>query len=147
MKTIIKGKNMKNTYEFVNEDKFSILRQWNRGLPDIIENIQDMIYHEEWTRIKTASEFESHDTYATLQDINYRLNIGEEYEGNTIEKVEGTKDGYIIYYTDKVLSIDENLEEKSQFQEELNNRKQKLKEWLEREIAERDKKKWWQFWR
>lgn len=145
MKTIVKGKNMKNTYSYINSD-FDIFRYWCRE-PDIIKYIQYQIYYEEWKHIETIQELVSYDTYVTLDNVDYRLNIGEEYDGNVIEKVEGTKDGDIIYYTSKVLNIDENLEEKQRLETKLENKKQELKEWLEREIAKRDKKKWWQFWR
>jgi signal peptidase I len=146
MKTIVKGKNMKNTYKLVNDDHFYSFRYWGRE-PDIIKDIHDMIYHEDWTRIETTQEFVSYDTYIILDDVSYRLNIGEEYDGDIIEKVEGTKEGDIVYYTEKILTVDENLEEKQRLEKELYDRKEYLKGLLERKIAERNKKKWWQFWR
>ena len=72
-----------------------------------------------FTNIKTIPKFVSYETYATLENLGYRLNIGEEYEGNVIENVEGTEGGDIVYYTDKILSVDENEEEKKGFKDRL----------------------------
>jgi len=143
MKTIIKGKNMKNTYKYDNDD---FLYTYHICCYDYgtIEYLQAKLRHESFTDIKTITEFVSYETYDILYDLGYRLNIGEEYEGNIIENVEGTKDGDIIYYTSKVLSIDENIEEKVRLRDELNKTIQMLEIELEKAIA---KKKWYQFWK
>ena len=134
MKTIIKGKNMKNNYKLDNDDHFYLVRNW-MGESDKITSLQNNLHHESFTKIKTVQEFVSYDTYATLQDVGYRLNIGEEYEGD------------IIYYTSKVLSVDENEEEKIKLRDILNNNIRNLEDELAEAIAKRDRKKWWQFWK
>ena len=99
MKTIVKGKNMKNNYERVNDDSFYLVRNFLTE-SDPIKDIQNRLHHESFTSIKTIPKFVSHDIYATLYDLDYRLNIGEEYEGDIIENIEGTKDGDIVYIED-----------------------------------------------
>ena len=148
MITIIKGKNIKNTYKYDNDDHFYFVRRWQSDIDsDIIKYFQEQLYHESFTNIKTITEFVSYETYASLDNLGYRLNIGEEYEGDIIEKVEGTEDGNIIYYTSKILSIDENIEEKEKLRDELNKMIQMLEIKLEEAIVEKDKKKWYQFWK
>jgi len=146
MKTIIKGKNMKNNYKLNNDDHFYLVRNW-MGESDEITRLQNDLHHESFTKIKTIPEFVSYETYAILDNLGYRLNIGEEYEGNIIENVEVTKDGDIIYYTSKVLNIDKNTEEKNRLMNILNGNIIKLEYALEEAILERDKKKWYQFWK
>jgi len=146
MKTIIKGKNMKNNYKLDNDDHFYLVRNW-MGESDKITSLQNNLHHESFTKIKTVQEFVSYDTYATLQDVGYRLNIGEEYEGDIIENIEGIESGDIIYYTSKVLSVDENEEEKIKLRDILNNNIRNLEDELAEAIAKRDRKKWWQFWK
>jgi len=146
MVTIVKGKNMKNTYKYDNDD---FLYAYHICCYDYgtIEYLQAKLRHESFTNIKTIPEFVSYETYAILDNLGYRLNIGEEYEGDIIENVEGTKDGNIIYYTSKILSIDENIEEKEKLRDELNKMIQMLEIKLEEAIVEKDKKKWYQFWK
>lgn len=130
----------------MNDDNFYLVRNW-MGESDDITRINNQLHHESFTHIETIPEFVSYETYSILYDIGYRLNIGEEYEEDVIEKVEGTKDGDIIYYTSKVLYIDENEEEKNSLSDILNGNKIKLESVLEKAILERNKKKWYQFWR
>jgi len=137
---------MKNNYKLDNDDHFYLVRNW-MGESDKITSLQNNLHHESFTKIKTVQEFVSYDTYATLQDVGYRLNIGEEYEGDIIENIEGIESGDIIYYTSKVLSVDENEEEKIKLRDILNNNIRNLEDELAEAIAKRDRKKWWQFWK
>jgi len=146
MQTIIKGKNIKNNYKLDNDDNFYMFRIW-MGESDKITRLQNNLHHESFTKIKTIQEFVSYDTYATLQDVGYRLNIGEEYERDIIENVEGTEGGDLVYYTSKILSVDENLEEKNRLLDILNGNISKIEFALKEAILERDKKKWYQFWK
>jgi len=137
---------MKNKYERDNNDHFYLVRNFLRE-SDPITDTQEKLHHLSFTNIKAIPEFISYETYATLQDVGYRLNIGEEYEGNVIENVEGTEDGDIVYYTDKIINVDENLEEKKEFSDRLNETIQYYDNELKKLIEEMDKKKWYQFWK
>jgi len=146
MQTIIKGKNMKNNYKLDNDDHFYLVRNW-MGESNKITRLQNNLHHESFTKIKTIQEFASYDTYADLQDVGYRLNIGEEYEGDIIENIEGIESGDIVYYTSKVLTVDENEEEKIKLRDILNDNMRNFENELAEAIAKKDRKKWWKFWK
>ena len=109
MEIIVKGKNIKLNYKFCIVDYWHLIRVSYdpyevRQIKRKIDMLRcgDIISNEEVT----------YETYFESNNIDYRLNIGEKFNGNMVELVEGTDDGNIIYYTDKVLKLDDNVEEK-----------------------------------
>ena len=114
-----------------------------------------------WGDIISNEEI-TYETYFELKDLDYRLNIGEKFNGNIVESVEGTDDGNIIYYTDKVLKLDDNIEEKNKIKKDIDDQIEELQRELERvelriQIEElrncnkslntkTETKKWYKFW-
>jgi len=161
MEIIVKGKNIKLNYKFCIVDYWHLIRVSYdpyevRQIKRKIDMLRcgDIISNEEVT----------YETYFESNNIDYRLNIGEKFNGNMVELVEGTDDGNIIYYTDKVLKLDDNVEEKNKIEKDIDNQIEELQQELERtelriqteELRNRDKilktktktktKKWYKFW-
>ena len=146
MKTIIKGKNMINKYEYDFSDCYvSYLNPF--GDNKYIQYLYRELNNHRSTKIKTIPEFVSYETYFELDDILYRLHIGEEFEGNIIEKVEGKDNGDIIYYTDKILNIDLNESSKDKLQDNLDKVIKSVEEQVREEYDKKNKKKWYHFWK
>ena len=146
MKTIIKGKNMINTYEYDFSDCYvSYLNPF--GDNKYIQYLYRELNNHRSTKIKVIPEFVSYETYFESDDIPYRLHIGEEFEGNIIEKVEGKDDGDIVYYTDKILNIDLNESSKNKLQGNLDKVIKSVEEQVREEYDKKNKKKWLQFWK
>ena len=146
MKTIIKGKNMINKYEYDFSDCYvSYLNPF--GDNKYIQYLCRELNHHRSTKIKTIPEFVSYETYFESDNILYRLHIGEEFEGNIIEKVEGKDNGDVVYYTDKILNIDLNESSKSKFKSNLDEMIQNIEEQVREEYDKKNEKKWYQFWK
>jgi len=145
MKTIIKGKNMKNTYQYDYSDYDCYLNRFEDN--KYIQYLYRELNHHRSTKIKTISEFVSYETYFESDDILYRLHAGDEFEGNIIEKVEGKDNGDIVYYTDKILNIDLNESSKSKFKSNLDEMIQNIEEQVREEYDKKNRKKWWKFWK
>lgn len=156
IKTIVKGKNVKLNYEH----QSFYCTTYNPFEHPTIRMIKYKIEILDWGNIISNEEI-TYETYFESEDINYRLNIGEKFNGNIVELIEGTDCGDIVYYTDKVLQLDENVQEKNKIKDDIDNQIQELQRELERtelriQIEElrncnkdlkRDKKKWYQFWK
>jgi len=159
MKIIVKGKNIKLNY------KFCVVNYWYFSRINFdsyeVRQIKHKIEMLRWGDIISNEEI-TYETYFELKDLDYRLNIGEKFNGNIVESVEGTDDGNIIYYTDKVLKLDDNIEEKNKIKKDIDDQIEELQRELERvelriQIEElrncnkslntkTETKKWYKFW-
>jgi len=130
MYTIVRGKITKVNYEIL---------------------MYPLIFHPRgYTHIISANtEIIDTPIYFESENLDYRLGVGEHFEGYLIEKIEGTEDGDMIYYTNKIIEIIDNLEEKAK----LNEKVKKLNYYEEEPRYSDGKetlkinKKWYQFWK
>lgn len=126
MKTIIKGKNVKLNYEFKPDFLNHHIFWENDYCSQIIYRKQKEINSLEYGRIFSKQEI-TYETYFESEKIVYRLNVGEKFDEDIIESIEGTPEGDIIYYTNKQLHLDINIEMKNKIIKEINNRIDELK--------------------
>ena len=134
MRTIIKGKNIKlnytcNEYSYYLTSHFYLMKNIN-----FVESIRYELNNKKLSRINTYSKILSYEEYFNSEDVEFRLNIGEEFEGNIIERVEGIEDGSMVYYTDKIISTDKNLEEKEFLTNKLEGEIKEIEERLRNAI-------------
>ena len=127
MRTIVKGKSIKINY------RTNISDSWGWGL-------------RRYYCVREDSEVVDTPTYFDSCDIDYRLIQGDYFKENLIEKVEGVEDNCIIYYTDKIIEINDNLEEKSYIKKEV-ELLNKIEEERYNNYLGKESKKWYQFWK
>lgn len=146
MKTIVKGKNIKVIHKRHRNNAFtSYYHYLDYSEIEEIQSIKYDLYELYSTSIISNEKIDSYETYFESDDINYRLAIGEKFNNDSIEAIEGTPEGDIIYYTEKELSRNDNKELENKLKQDLKDEIKMLEQKIETIRLQR--KRWWQFWK
>ena len=145
MKIIVKGKNIKLNY------KFCVVNYWYFSRINFdsyeVRQIKHKIEMLRWGDIISNEEI-TYETYFELKDLDYRLNIGEKFNGNIVESVEGTDDGNIEEKNKIKKDIDDQIEELQRELErvELRIQIEELRNCNKSLNTKTETKKWYKFW-